>query len=222
MTNLDRKELLKPLLFIGKPNEHEFFVVRILQRRKDNPEMDLPERQLKVYSFYSWEELQKNYHRIVEICELNNARAYIRLNTQDAVEVSHRVVQQIMSNLIEGNPRKNERVWDSITGQKGKKDYWVIDIDTEHLYIVDSLVEDLKNHYFERSRGGADGIWTREWSNEVHPIVSNPTKSGVHLIVKPFDTRILSKYNEDFQRRNIPIVLIQKDSNTVLYLPEGR
>ena len=219
---MTRMDLLKPLLFKGQPDKYEFFVVRILQRRKDNPEMDLPEKQLKVYSFYSWEELQKNYHRIIEICELNNARAYIRMNTQNAVDVSHRVVQQIMSNLIEGNPRKNERVWDSITGQKGKKDYWVVDIDTEHLYIVDSLVEDLKAHYFERNRGGVDGILTREWSDEVFPVIQNKTKSGVHLIVKPFDTRILSKYNENLQRRNLPIVLIQKDANTVLYIPEGR
>ena len=219
MTNKERLEVIKPLLHDVEYSPLLFFVVRILQRRKDNPEMDLPEKQLKVYSFYSWAELEKNYHRIIEVCELNNARAYVRINYQNALDISHRMVKQIMDNIIEGNIRKNERVWDSITGKGGKTNYWVVDFDEEHMHLVDKFKQDLEEHYFERYIGKVDGIWTREWSREISPIVLNETKSGVHFLVKPFDTRIISNYNEQLVRENLPIIMIQKDANTILYIP---
>ena len=49
-------------------------------------------------------------------------------------------------------------------------------------------------------------------------IIENPTKSGVHLICKPFDTRILDKYNKELSSKGIQTIQIQKDANTILYI----
>ena len=62
---MKRLEALRPL--INLRSENDFFVVRKLQRRKDNPDLQYPEKQLKVYSFYSWEEFDKQAERIKEL-----------------------------------------------------------------------------------------------------------------------------------------------------------
>lgn len=210
---MKRLEFIKPLIDLSRTKD-SFFVVRILQRRKDNPEMDKPERQLKVYSFYSWDEFEKCKDRIKEICDLNNARAYIRLDVMDALDISIRIQKQIAQNILDKNPRANERVWDSITGKHGFKDWKIIDIDTPHIHLLDSVIEDLEAHYFERNKYNVDGIFTREWSREINPIYQNKTQSGVHIICRPFDTRIISKYNQNLEE---PII-IQDSGLTVLYI----
>ena len=57
----NRIEKLKPLINF---NKDEFIVVRILQRKKDNPNLEYSVKQLKTYSFYSWEELESQIYRI--------------------------------------------------------------------------------------------------------------------------------------------------------------
>lgn len=204
----NRIEKLKPLIDF---NKDEFIVVRILQRKKDNPNLEYSVKQLKTYSFYSWGELESQINRIKEICDLNNARAYIRLNKQNSVDVSLRCIAEISDNLRTGNSSRNKGIWDSVSGKDGSKDWWVIDFDKEHLEYNKNLIldfcNDLKLHYTERK------IFSIEYC-----IAVNPTKSGVHLICKPFDTRILDKYNKELSSKGIQTIQIQKDSNTILYI----
>ena len=225
----NRIEKLKPLINF---NKDEFIVVRILQRKKDNPTLEYSVKQLKTYSFYSWEELESQIDRIKEICDMNNARAYIRLNKQNSVDVSLRCIAEISDNLRTGNSSKNKGVWDSVSGKGGSKDWWVLDLDSEHLNIKPSLhpgitlpycIElDLKESYFNRvlNQMGSYGNEKEadEISKEKYPIIYNFTKSGIHLICKPFDTRILDKYNKELSSKGIQTIQIQKDANSILYI----
>lgn len=208
MTIIERFEKLEPLIDLGA-DVNDFVVVRILQRRKDNPELEYPEKQLKVFSFYNWSEFFKHQERITEICDLNNARAYIRMNTQNAMDISLRMQKEIIDNILNNCPRKNEGVWNSITGKGGKKSWWVIDMDTDHLSYLQELKRELMNHYQDRNKG---------FTLPLDMITDNPTKTGVHLICKPFDTRILDKYNKALGREGKEPIIIQKDGNTVLYI----
>lgn len=236
----ERLKLLKPLVDFSKD---EFIFVQILQRRKDNPDLDIGVRRLKSYTFYSWSELEENTERIQELCDMNNARAYVRLNKQNASDVSLRCIEQISTNLRMGTPQNNRNVWDSVSGQGGKKDWWVLDLDAEHLEYMDHIGKDLADHFNERYKSEIDKIQakvrqmlrdsgsdlmaketeeiivsTQSERLEKYPIIQNPTKSGVHLICKPFDTRILDKYNKELGSKQLQTIQIQKDANTVLYI----
>ena len=209
-TIIERLELLEPLI---KFEEDDFFFVQIFQRRKDVPDLDLNVKRLKSYSFYSWKELESQAERIQEICDLNQARAYIRLNSQNSVDVSLRCIAEMTQNLLDGNPAKNKGVWDSVSGKKGRKDYFMVDLDEEHLNFIpenetlsipELLKIDLEKHFSERHL-------------EEYPLIFNETKSGIHLITIPFDTRILSKYNTQLSSNNLPTIQLQKDCNTLLY-----
>lgn len=233
---MKRLEQLKPL--INLKNKNDFFIVRILKRRKDNPDLEYSEKQLKVYSFYSWEDFHKQEARIKELCDLNNARAYLRLNTQNALDISLRMQKEIIDNILNDCPHKNEGVWNSITGKGGSKNWVLLDLDEEHLHLLKDIKQDLNVEFNKREdklveeviadihsfrdKNGMFGELTREkvkdsYSN-MFPLIENPTKSGVHLITRPFDTRILEKYNKELSSKGIPTIVIKKDSNTILYI----
>ena len=231
----NRIEKLKPLINF---NKDEFIVVRILQRKKDNPNLEYSVKQLKTYSFYSWEELESQIDRIKEICDMNNARAYIRLNKQNSVDVSLRCISEMSDNLRTGNSSKNKGVWDSVSGKGGSKDWWVLDLDEEHLkeiYTIglslyttlkDRIIIDLINEY-QNKKNTIGKIAIAHMMGQTPEIINfdakkyiieNPTKSGVHLICKPFDTRILDKYNKKLSSKGIQTIQIQKDANSILYI----
>lgn len=243
---MDRLELLKPLI---KFNKDEFVFVQIFQRRKDNPNLELSVKRLKSYSFYSWEELEEQLPRIQEICDLNNARAYIRLNKQNSVDVSLRCISEMTDNVRFGNAHKNKGVWDSVSGKNGSKDWWVLDLDEEHLTAVttnandkfismkESILYDLNEEYQKRENTrmvelikdlnkkfeemGVDK--SHGYSAEIsgttsYEAIENKTKSGIHIICKPFDTRILDKYNKELGAKQLPTIQIQKDANTIIYI----
>lgn len=237
MDTRERLDLLRPLISF---RTNDFIFIQILQRRKDNPELELGVKRIKSYSFYSWKELEKQFDRIVELCDLNNARAYIRLNKQNSVDVSLRCIEEISKNLRNGNPDNNRNVWDSISGQGGSKDWWVLDLDTEHLESSNTIKEELKIHFKIREEkilgetidkmnkligeskiglfGKMEPITVTGNYGNMFPLIENPTKSGIHLIVKPFDTRILDKYNKELSAKQLPTIQIQKDANTILYI----
>lgn len=208
----ERLKILKPLVNLDK-DENDFMRIMILQRRKDNPKLKYSEKQLKVYTFYSWEEFYKQEARIKELCDLNNARAYLRLNTQNAVTVSMLMQKEIIDNIMNNCAWKNEGVWNSVSGKGGSREYFMLDIDYEHLHLVNTIKQDLENHFIQRS--------IKDNKCNTYPIVENPTKSGIHMITKPFDTRILEPYNKKLSTQGVPIIQIQKDCNTLLYYKDA-
>lgn len=213
----ERLKILKPLVNF---EHNEFIFTQILVRRKDNPKLELGVKRLKSYTFYSWEELEKNSLRIQELCDLNNARAYIRLNKQNSVDVSLRCIEEISKNLRQGHPDNNRNVWDSVSGQGGKKDWWVLDLDKEHLDLFEDIYNAIGEEYIRRT---GKELSFRERNHEIYHINThmmhvNETKSGLHLICKAFDVRILEKFNKELSAKQLPTIQIQKDANTILYI----
>lgn len=204
MKIVERLSYLKELVTFGKD---DFIFVQILKRRKDNPEMELGVKRIKSYSFYSWEELLEQATRIEELCDLNNARAYIRLNKQNAVEMTLLMIKELSDNLRLDRVRQSQNIWDSLAGQYGSKDWWVIDLDEEHLNLQKPLTINISDSYIKRKNSLFGQVMT-----------FNKTKSGVHIICKPFDVRILENYNRELSSNGLPVIQIQKDANTILYI----
>lgn len=189
-------------------NEGDFYFIQIFQRRKDNPDLEHGVIRIKSYCVYKWEELDELMPRIIKYCEDYNARAYLRLNKQNATDVTLRCIEQLTKNLREGNQNKGRKVWDSVSGQGGSRDYWVLDIDKEHLDHNPDLLEEIHMilwQHFAEKRGFTPNM------------VENPTKTGIHLIVPPFDARIMDVINRQFRDAKISNIQIQKDANTLLY-----
>lgn len=211
---VDNFELIKPLLSFDKHGD--FYFLQILQRKKDGCNVpnssDNQRRLVKDYHITSTEKLDSLRDEIIESCTETGARAYIRLNKRNYRTVSMAFAEETLMKARTNQEFGNTfNEINSVIGRypepgKGNKT-WIVDIDNTN---VDSkLVKDIK-----------DIIVNYCQPFDVEKIVAViPTKSGVHLITKPFNQETFYRMFSQFKLSIENEVSIKKDNPTVLYAP---
>lgn len=195
---IDNIEIIKPLL--NFENEGEFYMLYIFKRKKDqttDKSNHQSVRTIKSYCIDSVEHLEKRYEEIKQLCEMFKARAYIHVQKQNHKDVALNMITEIV-NRIQSGQIKQQHVFDSVVGQiKRQEKRWIVDIDIKS-------IEEVR--------------WVSEYIDTLRPEGSKleaviPTKSGYHLITKPFDVKeFVEKYsNHDIQKKN-PTLLYYPDS----------
>lgn len=186
-------------------NLNEFYFLQVIQRKKDGNITDSGNngyRTIKTYYIYSKEQLESKRNKIIELCNSNNARAYINLNRCNASEVALDCIKRYAELVSEGNAYQGYRVYDSICGSTRAKGYeilWLIDIDTKDKVIIDMYI-----NIINRCRGKFD--------NKIVTII--PTLQGVHLITYGFD---INQFKQLLEIEKLSNVDIHKNNPTLLY-----
>lgn len=179
-------------------NEGDFYYCNILLRKKDmNTDKGNHQsvRVIKDYCFYSVDDLDKRYDEIKKIAEIFKARVYLGVNRLNDAQVTIRMIKSLAERLESGN-NNCRNLWSSTVGTlsaQGEK-RWVVDIDQEELFLKDEIKEHIQSLE-------PDG-------NKI--ICEIPTKSGIHLITKPFRVDKF-QYTNDIQKLN-PSILFIPDS----------
>lgn len=181
--------------FLKFDDAYLFYFLQILQRRKDNPDLAKDMIIIDNFFIYSQEQFDSMMPRIIQMCDLNNARAYLRLNRRSARQVALKTLTRTSEMIEQGNYKHVNRAYLSCCGEfHAEKDKtWIIDLDNDEdpLDII-------------RFINGLDPPTEK-------PIMLLDTKNGQHLISRPFR-------KDDF-RRVYPNVEIHSDNPTVLYCP---
>ena len=211
---VDNFELIKPLLSFDKHGD--FYFLQILQRKKDGCNVpnssDNQRRLVKDYHITSTEKLDSLRDEIIASCNETGARAYIRLNKRNYRTVSMAFAEETLMKARTNQEFGNTfNEINSVIGRypepgKGNKT-WIVDIDNTN---VDSkIVKDIK-----------DIIVNYCQPFDVEKIVAViPTKSGVHLITRPFNQETFYRMFSQIKLSNENEVDIKKDNPTVLYAP---
>ena len=211
---VDNFELIKPLLSFDKHGD--FYFLQILQRKKDGCNVpnssDNQRRLVKDYHITSTEKLDLLRDEIIASCNETGARAYIRLNKRNYRTVSMAFAEETLMKARTNQEFGNTfNEINSVIGRypepgKGNKT-WIVDIDNTN---VDSnLVKDIK-----------DIIVNYCQPFDVEKIVAViPTKSGVHLITRPFNQETFYRMFSHVKLSIENGVDIKKDNPTVLYAP---
>ena len=211
---VDNFELIKPLLSFDKHGD--FYFLQILQRKKDGCNVpnssDNQRRLVKDYHITSTEKLDSLRDEIIASCNETGARAYIRLNKRNYRTVSMAFAEETLMKARTNQEFGNTfNEINSVIGRypepgKGNKT-WIVDIDNTN---VDSkIVKDIK-----------DIIVNYCQPFDVEKIVAViPTKSGVHLITRPFNQETFYRMFSQLKLSNENEVDIKKDNPTVLYVP---
>jgi hypothetical protein len=191
------EQIVKLLKF---ESEDDFYYLQILQRKKENPELGSNSRVIKNYYITSEEYLRQRYDEIKKLCDMFNARASIRLNKRSYEKTAFKTMVNIANSMNNREYSFIKKSYDRAVGQgnsekKGDKT-WILDIDGTMSYQDIFEIEDVVNN--ARPEGK-------------NTIMHVPSKSGFHLITKPFDSR-------EFQQL-YPHVEIHKDNPTNLYIP---
>ena len=198
MNNLN---VILPLLKFDDPDK--FYFIQIYKRRKDNPDMKRDMEVLDNFYIYSEEQMLNRFPRIKQICDTNNARAYIRLNRRSDKKIALQSLARIAS-MIASEQYNIRSTYDSIAGEYHAEEdkTWLIDIDFKDFEGNQAILVEI--HYSIEEL-------QRETGREpmMHII---PTKNGYHLITRPFNLKKIEPFRLGGYRFDI-----HKDNPTILY-----
>lgn len=193
---VDNLNKILPLLEFE--SEDDFYYLQILQRKKENHHLGSNSRVIKNYYIKSEEYLLNRYDEIKKLCEVFNARASIRLNKRSFEKVGFKTMVNLSNTIMNKEyqflPKSYDRACGLGHNDKNKK--WILDIDGtltyNEIYKIEEVIE-------------------RAEPTDKKIIVYLPSKTGLHLITKPFDLREFSSL--------YPEIEIHKDNPTNLYIP---
>lgn len=195
---IDNFEKIKP--YISDPCPGKFWYVKIVRRKKENPDVTSRQHFIKHWFIRNWEHLESIKDDIRTMCIAFNARAYIYLTPRSEFKHAHILLKKIAERLS----TQSYNMGGIIQSSAGDKDCifdkesktWMIDIDTKDMAVVNytsSLVS-------SKAIGG-----------KVKTII--PTINGYHLITTPFNTWLYDDvYGETYTKYDI-----SKNNPTLLY-----
>lgn len=195
---IDNFELIK-LLLEFEQEEDEYYVIYILKRRKDNPEMEGDSKVIKDYYVTSLKYLESKKEEIIKLCEVFNARAVINLNRKSYKDTAFVMLEKLALALSEEKYQGVRNLYRKSSGNAkivGQK-RWILDIDEK---LSEERIKQFCT-FIHRLRP--------EGKKEIALL---PSKNGWHLITTPFD---LKTFNE----QEVFNFEVKRDNPTNLYIP---
>lgn len=187
-----------------------YFVIELIRRGKDHPDKPAANYHFKNYYIRKPEDLDKYMNEIIDICNLLGLRAYASVNYKSFRQVTLNTIGELAHRVSYNDYNKSYAVFESCSGKycNPKNKRWVIDIDncdennSEVQYIKDII------------------------NNACLPVGNKVlhqfnTKSGIHLITKPFNRiefdNIMNTAVEFGNFIDMDIPEIKKNHLTLLY-----
>ena len=195
----DNFELLKYQLTFN--SENDLYFVEILKRKKEHPDISKSVKKVDEFFFTQEKNFDHYKNKIIEICDLNNARAYIRVNKRNKQKLALRTLQWVANYIANDqfDPHLVRKAYSVVAGKYHSEDSkkWIVDIDGSDLInqvdIIDCIAE----------------LEPNQDTNKV--LFEIPTKNGLHLITSPFRL--------DHFKNRFPGIDVHKDNPTILYCP---
>lgn len=184
----------------------KYYVIELMRRGKDNPDLPAANFHFKNYYIYSWKDLDRYKDEVKKVCELLNMRAYCSVNYKLMTQVALDTLAESARRIALHDYKKFYSIFESCSGKFSTREgrYLVVDVDDID---EDYPVEALKTYINS----------TRSKFNE-NVIYTMPTRSGFHIIARPFDIKMFKrgwKDNEELGLYGIPD--IKENHLTLLY-----
>ena len=198
---IDNFELIKPLLNF---EEGYFYFLQIIKRKKDLPNevkgSNNSSRIIRTYTVHNMKYLDTISEEVRSLCTVFQARAGINLNRRSYKKVAFKTLTKISEQLTHEDYRNVSKAYNSVCGKYAAETdkHWILDFDRPSDE-VDVLK--ISNELYEIQPEG----------NKI--IATLPSKSGLHIISKPFNIKDAKQLIElhDFE--------IHKNNPTNLFIP---
>ena len=221
MAITDNFKLIEKLLRFK--DKDDFYFTQIIQRKKDGNEVPSANngyRTIKTYYIRSVEDFNRRRPAIIQLCEQNNARAYINLNVRNAKEVALTAAKAYIDLVREDRCEQGHRVYDhacGVTPKMGEKKKWIVDIDDLTPEQIDIICEKICKCRSAYPMENPDPV---TFDNIIAEI---PTAHGVHVITHGFDVGRFREILEQTTSITLTkeqikeITTVKKDNPTLLY-----
>lgn len=185
------------------------YYVQLLRRQSDDPMKNgvpdpnyhgnMHSRSIKDYFIPSIEYFDRKRDEIKKICDTFNVRAYIRLNKRNYQQISFAIMKHITDQLVSGQTFNSPFTLIASAAGKanaaGKDKTWICDLDEEYV----PYMKDIKDMICSCEPHASNVKWFEQASfNKTHEVALEcyqnrefftvPTKHGVHIVCKPFNT----------------------------------
>ena len=199
----NNSEKIKKYLSFGTD---DFYMIQIIKRRKDNPGMPRGEAIIRTFYVESLEQYEMLVPTLIGVCDYENARAYIRLNRRNYKKIGLQVVKRVVDYIASDNNRAIKNVFDSVAGEFSSETdkKWLIDVDdldntnVGNVFKLHSICGVLKELQIQTNREPLTDMLL--------------TKSGVHIITRPFNAKTFKEMYPD--------ISIHKSAMTLIYCPD--
>jgi hypothetical protein len=156
----------------------------------------------KNYYIRKPEDLDKYKQEIIDLCSIFRMRAYASVNYKSFKQVTLNTLVELSRRVANNDFKKNYNVYESCSGSyvHSQNKRWIIDLDD--CKMGDPYVTCIEDYITDCKPSGVNKIITRI-----------PTRSGVHLITKPF-------YKDEFKAKckiHNQIPDIKENHLTLLY-----
>ena len=190
---IDNFEQVKKLLNYN--SEDDFYFLQIMRRKKENPSLTSNTKIIDELFINSNEYLETKKEYIIQMCNMFNARATIRLNRRSYKTCSLQSLSNLAQQIANGQSPNVSRLYSSVVGKYHNEPVkrWIVDIDQKE--IDSTMLPTLER--------------IKPIGNKLIDII--PSKNGHHIITSPFDVSEFSKM--------FPNIDIHKDNPTNLYIP---
>ena len=168
----------------GLPKDNEkgtldkYYVIEIMRRGKDNPDLPAANVHFKNYYIYSWRDYEKYENEIKIICKMFKMRAYASVNYKMMSQVALDTMAESARRIAAHDYKKFYNIFESCSGKYKDKgnNLWIIDLDKEDFERNPNIIQDIK-----------------EIINSCLPLNKEkivkiiPTRSGKHIITTAFN-----------------------------------
>ena len=187
-----------------KDSGDSFFVVMLLRRGKDHPNLSAANYTFKNYYIDSIEKLQKVKTEIITCCDMFGLRAYVSVNLKSKEAFTKNCALAFSQNIVNNDYKKPWSIVSHVFGKLGSKsqDRWVVDVDE-----VDTVLDKQVSLITQQIRKCES-----KYSDPI--ITAVKTRSGLHIITHPFN---LQKFNQYCQEERIIAPDVHKNHITLLY-----
>ena len=221
--NVNNFDLIRNLLKFE--DKDDFYFLQIIQRKKDGnivPAANNGYRTIKTYYIRSFEDFDRRKEAIIQLCEQNNARAYINLNVRSAKEVALEAAKAYIDLVREDRCHQGHRVYDhacGVTPKMGVKKKWIVDVDDLTPEQVNIICEKICKCRSGRHYNAINDVYD-------NIIAQIPTAHGIHIITHGFDVGRFREILEQTTSINLTkeqikeITTVKKDNPTLLYFKE--
>jgi hypothetical protein len=177
-----------------------YYVIELVRRGKDNPDLPAANYHFKNYYIDTLKKYDSVQDEIRTLCRTFRLRAYVSVNRKSFRQVTLNTIAEMSRRAALDDFRRPYAVFESCSGKFVNKDdkYWVVDVDDcdwKTIVYIEHLVEKCKPE-----------------GNKAELIL--PTRSGCHLITRPFD---VGEFQLMMKEKEKELPEIKKNHLTLLY-----
>ena len=183
-------------------NLDKYYVIELMRRGKDNPDLPAANYHFRNYYIYSWKDLSKYEQEIKDICDLLHLRAYCSVNYKLMSQVALDTTAECARRAAAHDYKRFNSIFESCSGKfvDSKNKLWVVDIDDISLPMESVCT------YLNTMKSGHNKV----------VLFKMYTKDGYHIITHPFN---LKQFNDGWKNRfaDAELPTIKKNHLTLLY-----